>query len=319
MPKERPMATSTDHPLDTFVWTPQPDAARFVDQLVESLSAVCPPAARLARRLLDETGTRLVDWIDHLGLKESAANERQLRELGFEPAAVDGHEQWRHPEALFPTIHFYRQADSGLAIKVESVTDFLLAQGLEGTAIEGPPLAALRKRGCSARTRPNCGWWNGTATAGLKPLPVPADTLRAVLEHGEAFRRRARHFDTEERGFDHARQLIARAIGELGVNRTCDLFFAAEREYWQRRNRAGQVQKARQDALGLGWANHDHHTYRSSRAHFPRLIAHFRAVGLSMPRAILWRPRRGLGSSGRRTDGLRNRDVCRRRPDAAKR
>jgi hypothetical protein len=42
--------------------------------------------------------------------------------------------------------------------------------------------------------------------------------------------------------------------------------------YWQDRNRAAQVQKAAQDSLGLGWANHDHHTFRSSRASFPLLI-----------------------------------------------
>ena len=69
------------------------------------------------------------------------------------------------------------------------------------------------------------------------------------------------------------------AIEDLGVDRACDLFFAAEREYWQRRNRAAQVQKARQDRLGIGWANHDHHTYRSSREHFARLISVFEKLG----------------------------------------
>ena len=33
----------------------------------------------------------------------------------------------------------------------------------------------------------------------------------------------------------------------MGVWRTCHLFFAAEREFWQRRNRAAQIQKERQD------------------------------------------------------------------------
>ena len=44
-------------------------------------------------------------------------------------------------------------------------------------------------------------------------------------------------------------------------------------------NRAGQVQHPRQDALGLGWANHDHHTYRSSRQHFNRLIGNLELLG----------------------------------------
>ena len=32
--------------------------------------------------------------------------------------------------------------------------------------------------------------------------------------------------------------------------------------------------------LGLGWGNHDHHTYRSSREHFSRLIGVFELLGL---------------------------------------
>jgi hypothetical protein len=35
----------------------------------------------------------------------------------------------------------------------------------------------------------------------------------------------------------------------------------------------------RQDALGLGWANHDHHTYRSSREYFAPMISIFEFMG----------------------------------------
>jgi hypothetical protein len=48
----------------------------------------------------------------------------------------------------------------------------------------------------------------------------------------------------------------------------CQVFFEEERRYWESRNHAGQVQKRRQDQLGLGWGNHDHHTFRSSRECF---------------------------------------------------
>ena len=65
----------------------------------------------------------------------------------------------------------------------------------------------------------------------------------------------------------------------LPTDMKCALFFEAERRYWQRRNRAAQVQKARQDRLGLGWANHDHHTYRSSREYFAALIGTFEKLG----------------------------------------
>ena len=273
------MATRTDGTPGTFVWTPHPEAAQFVAGLVEDFLGVCPPAAELAGRLGDETGTRLLDWIDHLGIAGSDENRRRLAELGFRPSDSGGHTEWTHPEALFPPIHFYRQADAGLAIGVESVADFLASQGIDCAPIEGDPLATVRKARIFGSAEAEFWVIERHGTHGCQAAPISSEVLRGVLAHGEALRRRARHFDRTEEGFEHAQKLIARSVNDLGVDRTCDLFFAAEREYWQRRNRAAQVQKARQDALGLGWANHDHHTYRSSRAHFTRLIAVLEQLG----------------------------------------
>jgi hypothetical protein len=41
------------------------------------------------------------------------------------------------------------------------------------------------------------------------------------------------------------------------------------------------VQKRRQDLLGLGWANHDHHTFRCSRRYFPDLVKFMENLGLA--------------------------------------
>jgi hypothetical protein len=65
----------------------------------------------------------------------------------------------------------------------------------------------------------------------------------------------------------------------LPTDMKCALWFEAERRYWQRRNRAAQVQKARQDKLGLGWGNHDHHTYRCSRRSFKHLVTVWEKLG----------------------------------------
>jgi hypothetical protein len=65
----------------------------------------------------------------------------------------------------------------------------------------------------------------------------------------------------------------------VGRDLACHVVFAEERLYWERRNRAGQVQKRRQDALGLGWSNHDHHTFRSSREHFVDLMKALEKLG----------------------------------------
>jgi hypothetical protein len=103
--------------------------------------------------------------------------------------------------------------------------------------------------------------------------------IAAASWHLDAFRRRDRKLSRAEDGFRRASDLFAAAADALGTAWACDLFFQAEREYWQSRNSAAQVQYERQNRLGLGWANHDHHTYRSSRAAFMHLIATLEQMG----------------------------------------
>jgi len=72
---------------------------------------------------------------------------------------------------------------------------------------------------------------------------------------------------------------LDRIIGMVGRDLACHLVFDGERSYWQRRNRAAQFQMQRQDRLGLGWGNHDHHTFRSSREHFLDLMRVMEKLG----------------------------------------
>jgi hypothetical protein len=114
------------------------------------------------------------------------------------------------------------------------------------------------------------------ARAGRLTPHAARDALGAFdLWHG-----RKRRFDEDAQGFDHMDALLERVIERAGDrDLACHLVFEAERHYWQSRNTAATVQKARQDRLGLGWANHDHHTFRSSRRFFPRLIAILKRLG----------------------------------------
>lgn len=266
--------------LADFDWRPQPEAARFVGSLVDDFLERNAAAAELAARMRDETGTRFFDWIDHFAMPEHDDSLTKLASLGFEPQREADATRWHDEQGLFPDVMMHGSPITRCAIRVESVTDFLFAHRLDDrTGIEGTPFAGLRKA-LVARDGASELWVvERHASAGWNVAAGEAVDAQAIAMHGEAFRLRRRDFDSSLDGFNHAAGLIAAAARHVGVDRACDLFFAAEREYWQSRNRAARVQKARQDRLGLGWANHDHHTYRSSRDVFARLIGVLEQLG----------------------------------------
>ena len=273
--------------LTAHTWTPQPEPARLVHRLLNECLANCPFAAQLSRRMLDETGTRMLDWIDHFGLAAGDPAVSELQKLGFAKAdLIHGDTVWTHKAGLFPRVRQLQSATRQLAIKVDSVADFLFAHQLFDVSIEGEPFSALRSA-CVARgngveflvvERHGCLDFTPSAVtqspvkSGM-PFPV------AILHHFEKLLLRRRHFENNADGFALANKLIDAAITDLGRDRACDLFFTAERLNWQRRNRAGRIQYQRQSSLGLGWANHDHHTYRSSRESFVSLIAFLEKLG----------------------------------------
>jgi hypothetical protein len=265
-----------NNPLTAYQWEPQPRAEQFVRGLVDDFLKRTPYAAELARQMTRETGTRFFDWVETITL--APAMEREVTAAGFVPEISDIRGVYVHPGGMFPTLVIDSADRFDVTIRVESVADFAAARNLP-LLTSDEPLAPCR-RTLVARGQGTELW--AAERHGFRgfhhPQPDPERRIRMLL-HLEHFRTRRRDFEKETDGFRHASHLLDAAIRDLGADLTCDLFFAAEREYWQRRNRAAQVQKARQDRLGLGWANHDHHTYRSSREHFPRLIATFEKLG----------------------------------------
>ena len=77
------MAAQLENPLEAFQWQRQPKAEQFVRGIVDDFLARVPTAAELARRMKEETGTRFVDWVDHLLLPDTQDIRRQLEETGY--------------------------------------------------------------------------------------------------------------------------------------------------------------------------------------------------------------------------------------------
>ena len=258
-------------------WQTHPEAYRLVCDGVAELEHAVPILRALSDRMLKETGTVLLNWTDRLTVDATAG---ELMRCGYELSEAHGQGCYRHPRAQLPTL-VLDYGKKMLALKVESVVDFLEAHRLDSRhQIFGSVGSQVRKCciHCESETevwiveRHGRVRWEATDTSPFE--------FERIAWHFERFRLRRRDYDSDAAGFEHARQLIAESIQEIGRDLTADLFFTAERAYWQNRNDAGRIQRMRQGILGLGWANHDHHTYRSSRASFPDLVRTLELLGM---------------------------------------
>ena len=235
--------------------------------------------ASLAQRMELETGTRLGDWIDHFAIRLTDAETQSLCDLGYTERETG---RLENRLGMFPDI--YRLANGAplkrIGIKVDSVSDFVQANNLN-IIPHGSAGGQFRFATCSqdggveVQVVERHGWRTH------EPINDSRETIDAAKRHLRLFQSRQRSFDDDSEGFAHARRLIAESIKDIGRDWTCDLFFQAERDYWQSRNQAARTQFTRQNTLGLGWGNHDHHTYRSSRVAFHRLVAILEQLGFA--------------------------------------
>lgn len=279
---------SVASPSPMTKWHVQPAATTLVRDRLEELSLASPFLRMFARQLLLETGTRLFDWVDTIHVSQNAP----LDSLGFspvDPAGVPG--RWHHPGALLPWI--IPDGSAKVVLRVDSVVDFLRAHSILRSAGAGNGVSTQTPiEGTEAATRRSAV----VATAGGVTVvvlerhgdPGPATgsseavpySLATLAHHANRLRLRPRHHDDPVAGIRQTIELVEGIIADLGVDRTCDLFFQSEREFWQLRNDAAHLQYRAQSLLGMGWANHDHHTYRSSRHCFGPLIRLLETLGM---------------------------------------
>ena len=243
-----------------------------------------------------ETGTRFKVWVDHLVVAVKPALPIDWTRLGFERQqglvrrrrsvvrASRRNLSPHRPGTVRASDRTGREAAvrDEVAIKVERVADFSRAHDL-GLEIAGYSMGPYRV-GRVPGDDDDAGRGRAAGLPGFRAVSGRAGA-RGANEAARGTRRpggtrplagRRRRFDDDEEGFDATEATLERVIELAGsTDLACHLVFEVERDYWQSRNTAARVQKARQDRLGLGWANHDHHTFRCSRRFFP---AHDRHV-----------------------------------------
>src|ERR1019366_8831784 len=171
-----------------------------------------------------------------------------------------------------------KQNPSALALRPEFVADFIMRNNLSGE-IEGEPFSQFRRVVVNEENGTRVEAVEHRAYRGFLPAPLKPGQLAAILKAKEIWNTRRRFFANDADGVALAKRLLAESLKLVGRDQTCQIFFEAERAYWESRNRAARIQKFRQDQLGLGWGNHDHHTFRCSRQFFVDVNEFLLALG----------------------------------------
>ena len=270
-------------------WTPQPvaeQALRQVLRLAEDRSAFL---RSFAKRLLDGAGVRMRDIVDHL----EVADAEDLARLAAAGWRHDADGVLRNPAGMFPPV--LEGAEFVLWLRVESLEVFAAATG-NAMKIDGPKHGPLRRAFAARESGIAIGIVERNGYAGFDAPGVSDDLVRSARVHLNALKSRRREFDAIEAGLAHTEALVERAVADLGPHRTCDLWLKAERDYWMRRCPSGHLQKQRQDAVGIGWANIDHHTYDGSRRHFQHTIRVLEKLGYELREMLYAGELAGWGS-----------------------
>jgi hypothetical protein len=257
-----------------FDWGLFPEAESYLRSLVDDALSRSPTARHLATKIEAGTSTDIFEWVDHLVLPREKVDKMKLSATRFVEERKNGLRVFRVPgSTLFPLV---AAGAEELVLGPESLADFCsihfpaVKPAAAGTPYRKAELISEGGLVFSAVERRGFGGFT---------VPEP-DDVGAYARALAAFRTRPRSFIAVNEGFDHLNRMIEDALANLASGRVADAFFRAEREFWQSRNRAAGAQWARQDSLGVGWGNVDHHTFRSSRTNFAALLRMLERLGM---------------------------------------
>lgn len=258
-----------------FEWTTHPGAEAFIEDLVANAMAQSPRLAELDRMLQLSTSTRLMNWLDYIG---GPLSGDALEECGF----VEGHLTragiWRHPGAQLPAV--VPGARYVVGLRVDDVVAFAHANGTSG--IEGSSRSGFRRAVVSGDEEVViAGVERRSWMRGIEPQVFTDREMLASLKAWQLWDERDRP-NTYRNSAEVVAAVIPLAeqmVSLVGEDLAASYVLELERQYWQRRNTAGMLQFARQDRLGMGWGNNDHHTFRSSREAFKPLVQMFNTLG----------------------------------------
>lgn len=267
--------------IDAYDWGLYPKAENFLKKQLNIFLRNHSFARQLSNKIGKQTSTKLFDWIDYIQLPNKKIDDELLKKLEFtEDKKVDvpyGTRVFKHSKTFFFPILLYEGDDTEIALKPEDLEHFHKKFGRENK-IQGKKYSRYRKLEVKKENNYILSAVERRGYPGFIIDKIPLD-INGYKNALNSFMYRKRNFNNDGNGMLEIMRLIESLNKKLDKSRVADAFFRAERIYWEKRNKAGKVQKRLQDEFGLGWGNHDHHTYRSSRKNFKNLINIFENLG----------------------------------------
>jgi hypothetical protein len=264
-----------------FYWERHAEAEKLCLDLLDDCKRKNFVLSRFEEKLVQRTSSRLLDWVDHILVQNSNRLKETLGVAGFVKQPGTRYEAWYHPGALLPRLVLAGRSSAmnqGAALRVEGIGDFLQTNG-HSAVIEGGPLGPYRRAVVSVEEGAGMMVVERRGTMDYDPVSLSDVQMRNYLEGMEAWQNRPRHGENEDETFGEIVRIVDRLVHQLGADSAASIVCRCERAYWLSRNFAARVQGGRHYTLGLGWGNHDHYTFRSSRRNFSRLVELFTRLG----------------------------------------
>lgn len=264
-----------------FYWERHPEVESLFLHYIHHYCGGNDTLADFSMELARCSSSSILNWIDHIRVADSSEFRDKLRTLGFEREESVKTPFFAHRGVLLPAVVLVgggSASNTGIALAVENIEEFCSANRKQAD-IEG--LSNSPYREALIASRKGARFWV------VERRGVPGiDPSAARESHCKDYRRGLadwagldRSAKDEDGAWRERNRLAGDLVSRLGAGPAACLVCRCERDFWLSRNGAGRAQKTRQDLLGVGWANHDHHTFRSSRRNFSRLINVFLTLG----------------------------------------
>src|SRR2546423_3868502 len=161
-------------------------------------------ARQLSRRMADETGTDLFEWVDHVVVSPTEQAALEKAGLVEDPRAEthSGERVFEHRHATLPRVIVRKgqsQSPSVLALKPELIAEFIAAQGLKSEPQE-EPFSRYRRVLVSQENGTQLEALERPAYRGFVSRPLHPRDLAKIVKARELWRTRPRGVGRDSEG-----------------------------------------------------------------------------------------------------------------------